>query len=250
MADELDKKRLAELAGRSWNQGVYCFTHFLDLAGRSLFLSMLPALPPVPWTLFGGAEGCERQMLRFGSPDLCGYEAPFPILCLKIAPSAPKFAEKLTHRDYLGALMALGIQRETLGDIVVKADAAYLFCEEPIAPYILEHFAQARHTLLSCSRADHLPEGSLFETRRMVVQVASPRLDALIAHVFKMSRGEAQALFPAGRVYVSGRLCVSPEYTPKAGEILSVRGYGRMRYAGMESLSRKGRENIAVDLYV
>lgn len=244
------RKRLTEWAERSWSQGVYCFSHFLDLAGRSDFLSAVPSLPPAPWTLFGGAEGCERQMLRFGSPDLCGYDAPFPIVCLKITPVSAKFAEPLTHRDYLGALMALGIDRELMGDIAVRKEAAYLFCEERIAPYIAENFTQARHTNLTCAPADSLPEGALYETRRVVVQLSSQRVDALIAHVLRLSRGEAQALFPAGRVFVSGRLCESPGHAPKPGDIISVRGYGRMRYVGLESLSKKGKENTAVDLFV
>ena len=248
--DDAFKKRLTELAERSWSQGCYCFTHFLDLARRSDFLSLLPSLPNVPWALFGGAEGCERQMLRFGSPALCGYDAPFPIVCMKIAPASPKFAEPLTHRDYLGALMALGLERELLGDIAVRQDAAYLFCEERIAPYIAQTFTQARHTFLTCRPADRLPEGALFETRRMTVQLSSQRVDALIAHVFRLPRSEAQALFPAGKIFVSGRLCESPGHTPRPGDIISVRGYGRLRYAGVESLSKKGRENTAVDLFV
>ena len=248
--DEIFKSRVTEWAMRSWNQGVYCFSHFLDLAQRSDFLALVPSLPPVPWTLYGGAEGCERQMLRFGSEDVCGYDAPFPILSLKIAPVSAKFAEPLTHRDYLGSLMALGMERETMGDIVVKPDGAYLFCEERIAPYIIEHFTQARHTALRCEIAKALPEGALFETRRVVVQVASQRVDALIAHVFKMSRGDAQALFPAGKIFVSGRLCESPGCTPKPGDIVSVRGFGRFKYAGVDSLSKKGKENTAVELFV
>ena len=248
--DELEKKRLLELANRSWNQGIFCFTHFLDLQGRSLFQSLLPALPPVHWTLFGGAEGCERQMLRFGNPELCGYDQPFPIACLKIVPLNARFAEPLTHRDFLGALMALGMERETLGDIVVKKDAAYLFCEERIAPYIQEHFTQARRTFLSCSLVTELPNGPLFETERRLVQVSSQRADALIAHVFKLSRGEAQGLFPAGKVFVSGKLCESPGYSPKPGDVLSVRGFGRFRYVGVESLSKKGKENTAVEVYI
>ena len=248
--DEIFKKRVTEWANRSWNQGVYCFSHFLDLAQRSDFLSLVPSLPPVPWKLFGGAEGCERQMLRFGSEETCGYEAPFPVQCLKIAPLSAKFAEPLTHRDYLGSLMALGMERETMGDIVVRKDGAYLFCEERIAPYIMEHFVQARHTTLSCEIVDSLPEGALFETKRLSVQLASQRVDALIAHVFKMSRGDAQDLFPAGKVFVSGRLCESPGYAPKSGDIISVRGFGRMKYMGIESLSKKGKENTAVELFV
>ena len=244
------KKRLTELANRSYSQGIYCFTHFLDLAGRSDFMNLLPSLPPVPWTLFGGAEGCERQILRFGSEELCGYDQPFPIAILRIAPLSAKFAEPLTHRDYLGSLMALGMERELLGDIAVRKDAAYLFCEERAASYIVENYVQARNTSLSCERIPELPEGALFETKRMLVQVASQRVDALAAHVFKMSRSDAQALFPAGKIFISGRLCESPGHTPKPGDVISVRGFGRFRYVGVESLSKKGKENTAVDLFV
>lgn len=250
MAEDLERKRFQELAERSWRQGVYCFTHFLDLAGLSLFQSMIPSLPPAGWALFGGAEGCERQMLRLGCEENCGYEQPFPIVCLKISPLSPRFAEPLTHRDYLGALMALGIERETLGDIAVKKDGAYLFCEDRISPYIQEHFTQARHTALTCVPAPSLPAGALFEVEKRAVQLSSQRLDALIAHVYKLSRADAQALFPAGRVYASGRLCESPGHTPRPGDIISVRGFGRFRYVGVESLSKKGKENTAVELYV
>ena len=121
-------RRISDLASRAWAQGVYCFTHFLSLAGISDFFRALPSLPPAPWRLFGGAEGCERQMLRFGDEALCGYDAPFPIACLRIFPLNEKFSEPLTHRDYLGALMGLGIERELLGDIAVREKEAYLCC--------------------------------------------------------------------------------------------------------------------------
>ena len=248
--DELFKNRVTEWANRSWNQGIYCFSHFLDLAQRSDFLSLLPSLPPVAWKLFGGAEGCERQMLRFGDEAACGYDAAFPIQCLKISPLSAKFAEPLTHRDYLGSLMALGMERETMGDIVVRKDGAFLFCEGRIAPYILEHFTQARHTSLSCEIVDSLPDGTLFETKPMTVQLSSQRVDALVAHVFKLSRADAQALFPAGKIFVSGRLCESPGHTPKPGDIISVRGFGRMKYVGVSSLSKKGKENTTIELFV
>ena len=242
-------RRIQDLANRAWNQGAYCFTHFLSLAGISDFYRALPSLPPVPWRLFGGAEGCERQMLRFGDEKSCGYDAPFPIVCLRIAPLSDKFSETLTHRDYLGALMGLGIERELMGEIAVREKEAYHFCEERIAPYIREHFIQARRTSLRCETAVP-PEGPLYETRPLSVQVSSQRLDALIARVFRLSRGDAQALFPAGKVFVSGRLCESPGHAPKEGDIVSVRGYGRFRYVGMESLSKKGKENTAVDLFI
>lgn len=245
-----EKKRYLELANRAWNNGIFVFTDFLDLAALSLFYSALPSLPKVPFQLYGGAEGCERKMLRFGDADLCGYEAAFPIACLKIYPLSKKFADKLTHRDFLGSLMALGMEREMLGDIIVKEDCAYLFCHERIAPYICEHLVQVKHTTVTCEPAEALPEGDLFRTEKRVVQLSSERVDALVAHVFKMSRGDAQALFPMGKIFVDGRLCESPGYTPKPGQVISVRGFGRMKYTGVESMSKKGKCNTAVEIYI
>ena len=240
--DDAQAKRFLELAQRAWNQGTYAFTNFLDLAALTCFYQTAPALPPVPYALFGGAEGCERKVLRLGDEGFCGYDQPFPIACLKITPVNPRFAEPLTHRDFLGALMALGVQRELLGDIIVRENETYLFCLERIADYIAVNFTQARHTAP--------PAGALFTLRRQTVQLSSERLDALVAHVYKLSRGDAQALFPAGKIFVDGRLCENTGATPKAGQIISVRGFGRFRYQGLDSLSKKGKSNVVVELYV
>lgn len=248
--DTPEKKRFAELAERAWSNSTYVFTPFLDLNQLSLFHAALPSLPRVPYQLFGGAEGCERKMLRFGGEDLCGYDMPFPIACLRMAPLNKKFADKLTHRDFLGSLMALGMEREMLGDIIVKDDCAYLFCHERISEYICRNLTQVKHTTIFCETSAAPPEGELFRTEKRMVQLSSERLDALVAHVFKMSRGDAQSLFPMGRVFVDGKLCESPGYTPKEGQIISVRGFGRMRYKGVESLSKKGKCNAAAEVYI
>lgn len=248
--DDAQEKRFLELFRRYEAQGVYLFTHFLDLAALNTLACCLPHLPRAPYTLFGGAEGCERKMLRLGSEEECGYDQPFPIACLRIAPASAKFAEKLTHRDFLGALMNLGFERELLGDIVVREEAAFLFCEERIAPYIQQSLTQVRRTTVRCNLLSELPAGDLFRLQRQVVQLTSVRADALIAHVYKLSRADAQALFPQGRVFVDGRECRDTGYTPKAGEILSVRGFGRMKYLGVDSMSKKGKSNTAVALFV
>lgn len=249
MEDAIEK-RFAELSQRAWTQGCYCFTNFLDLHSLSVWARVQPRLPPVPWALHGGAEGCERKLLRLGNESTCGYEMPFPIQCIRVTPLSRKFAEPLTHRDFLGALMALGIERELLGDIIVRDSEAYLFCVDRIAPYIIENFSQARHTALRCEVAETPPEGELFRTEKRVVQLSSERIDALIAHVYRLSRSDAQSLFPAEKVFVNGRQCLSFGYTPKPGEIISVRGFGRMRYVGAESMSKKGKYNVAVEVYI
>lgn len=247
---ELLKKRLIELANKSYNSDIFTFTQFLGLAEQSAFSEVLPALRGIKYSLFGGAEGAERIMIRFGDPDYLGYEVPYPIVTVKIEPASQKFADKLTHRDFLGALLNLGIERETLGDIVIRDNVGYLFAKEDIAQYIIDSLSRVKHTDVKLSYADELPSGELYRTEPCQVQVSSERLDAVIAKVLSLSRDDAQSLFAKHLVFVNGKRTESTSYTPKVNDVISVRGHGRMIYRGCTSLSRKGKLNVLVDKYV
>lgn len=246
---DLQKRRFAELARRADNAGIFTFTPFLGLAEQDAYHETERTLP-VPATAFGGAEGCERVMLRFGDPDMLGYEEPFPIACLRAAPVSEKFADALTHRDFLGALMNLGIDREVLGDIVLRDNVGYIFADEKIVPYLLSDFRKVKHTDLKVTRADALPEGDLYRTEPILIQAAGERLDAVVSKVFRLSRADAQTLFRRGLVFVNGSLCENTSADPKEGAVVSVRGYGRFRYVGFTSETKKGKLNLKIEKYI
>ena len=166
MSDETEllKKRFAELSNKSYNAGIFTFTDFLGLAEQAVFETVKRQLGGVKYTAFGGADGAERVMLRFGDVGDLGYEVPFPITALKISPKDKKFAEKLTHRDFLGALLNLGIERSCLGDIVITDNEGYLFCKENIAEYLASELFRVRRTEVTVSVANTLPEGELYKT--------------------------------------------------------------------------------------
>jgi len=247
---ELLKKRFVELARKSYNTGIFTFTDFLGLAEQSAFSEVEREIAGIPYTRFGGTDGTERVMIRFGSPDELGYEVPFPIATVKATPVSQKFADKLSHRDLLGAILNLGIERRCVGDIAIISNTAYIFAREDIADFIASNLTRARHTELSVSVTDTLPEGSLYRTETKTVQTSGERLDAIIARAFSLSREDAQSLFKKRLVFASGREIESTSYTPKQDEVVSVRGYGRFIYRGYSSLSRKGKLNIALDLYI
>ena len=247
---ELLQKRFIELANRSYNTGIYTFTDFLGLAEQSAFEGVKKAIHGIPYEAFGGAPGAERVMIRFGSEDSLGYEVPFPIVCIKAEPVSQKFADKLTHRDFLGALLNLGIERSTLGDIPILDNVGYIFATEEIAPFIISELRRVKHTEVKLSLVDALPEGELYKTERRRVQISGERLDAIVAKIFSLSREDAQSLFAKKLVFVSGRQCESTSYTPKENETVSVRGYGRFIYRGFVSNSKKGKLNVEVDVYV
>lgn len=252
MANEelLLKKRLTELAEKSYGQGTYTFTNFLGLAEQDVLCRLERDIRHVPKTLFGGADGCQRVMVRFGSEDLCGYEMPFPIVCLKAAPTAPKYADKLTHRDILGALMNLGITREQVGDIVLRDNVAYLFATEKIAPYLVENLTKAKHTQLTVTVVDELPEGALFTLESRQCVVSSERIDGVVAHVYKYSRTQVNELFRAGKVFLNGRCCESTSTLLKQGDTVSVRGEGRFIYKGAIRTTKSGNLSVEIDVYV
>ncbi|MBQ7326587.1 MAG: hypothetical protein IJW93_03810 [Clostridia bacterium] len=247
---ELIKKRLVELGRKSYNSGIFTFTDFLGLAEQSAFSEVKRELGGIPYESFGGAEGAERVIIRFGSEEELGYSMPYPISIIKVEPQSQKYADRLTHRDFLGALLNLGIERHTLGDIVIIDNVGYIFALESIAPYIADSLIKVRRTDVSVSIITELPEGELYRTERKTVQISSERLDAVIARVYSLSREDAQALFKKRLVFADGREIDSTSYAPKENEKISVRGHGRFIYIGRQSLSKKGKLNVAVEMYV
>lgn len=246
----LQKKRYLELGRKSENHGIYTYTDFLGLGEQSAFAELERELFGIPYKLFGGAKGCERVMVRFGSEELCGYDEDFPIATILCTPASPKFAEKLTHRDFLGAILNLGIDRSVLGDIVITEGGTYIFAKESIAEFIAESLERVRKTSVKCQITDTLPEGELYKTREVRIQAVGERIDAIVAKVFSLSRDDASSLFSKGLVFISGKSCESTSQKLKEGDIVSVRHHGRFIYRGFDSHTKKGKLNIVIEQYV
>ena len=251
MSDELEllKRRFVELARRAYNSGIFTFTDFLGLAEQAAFAEVSREIFGIEYVKFGGADGAERVMIRFGAESDLGYSMPFPISLIKVEPLSQKYAEKLSHRDFLGAIMNLGIERDTMGDIVIIDNVGYIFVKEDMATYIADSFTKVRRTDVKSEVTETLPDGELYRTERRNVQANGERLDALVAKVFSLSREEAQSLFKKRLVFADGREIDSTSYIPKPGEKISVRGHGRFIFIGTQSLTRKGKLNIAIDVY-
>ena len=236
--EELLAKRFIELSGKAERGGYFTFTEFLGLAEQSVFSAVKQKLR-CPFSLFGGADGCERLMVRFGDASELGYEEPFPIKVIMISPKSEKFAETLSHRDYLGAILNLGIERRELGDIAINGKTAYLFATEKIADYIISSLERIRRTDVCAKAVESLPDIELFRTERIKVQAVGERVDAIIAKIFHLSREEASKLFAKGLVFISGKQTENTSAILKVGDTVSVRGYGRFIYRGYSGLSKK-----------
>lgn len=244
------KRRILDLANRCYQQNQYTFSGFLNAGEQALLYEMEREISFVPWVLFGGGEACERQMIRFGSEEMLGYEESFPIRCLVAKPLIKKFADALTHRDFLGALMNLGIERDILGDIIVRDNVGYVFCEDKMAEYLREHLDKVKHTSISCEIVSECPARAVPDFANEELVVSSIRCDAVVSKAYKLSRSQSIELFRTKKVFVNGRQYENNSGILKDKDIVSVRGFGKFIFSGTPVETKKGRIRITIKKYV
>ncbi|HAG14232.1 MAG TPA: hypothetical protein DCG49_10275 [Ruminococcus sp.] len=250
MKNDFLRKRLLDLAAQSDRTGRFTFTDFLNEAELAEFYAIRSELPACGFTISGGYEDAERVMIRFGSEEQLGYLEPFPIRVLHIAPLQEKFGEQLSHRDILGSVMHLGIERSAVGDILIDGKSAYLLCSADLSDYICSALERVKHTSVRCQITDDLPELVGTHTETQSIQIASERLDAVIAKVHRISRGSCTELLHTGHVFINGAAVENGSRLLKEGEKVSVRGKGKFRYLGITGKTKKGNLIAAVDVFV
>ncbi|MGN0243103.1 MAG: YlmH/Sll1252 family protein [Lachnospiraceae bacterium] len=250
MEETLQKKRFLELANRAYQQNIYTYTGFIGTMGQDVLQQIKKDLYFIPYTCFGGVEYAHRVVVAFGDKEELGYEPDFPVVCLQIAPVQKKFADVITHRDILGVIMNLGVERDVLGDILVADNIGYVFCLASIAPYLIAEIDRVKHTTVKVSRIE--PGESLPEPKKQTEEMilASQRLDVVIAAVFHLSRKDVLEMFRNHKIYVNGRLFENNSAKIPEDAVISVRGFGRFIFHEVLQETRKGRLRIRISRFI
>lgn len=235
------EKRLNELYNRAFDRGYTTFSEFLNLEEQSVLENSF-----LPCVKFGGYQTAERIVAAFGDD---AENAAFPISVLQISPSNEKFSDSLTHRDFLGGLMNLGIKRELLGDIVLNGNTAYVFCLVQIKDYIIQNLTRIKHTTVKVKELDALPETAVNEPKSVELVVPSLRLDAVVSAVYKLSRKDSCNLINSDKVFINSRQIKNTSCQLKQEDIVSVRGFGRFKFVDQLRTTKKDRLVIALDIY-
>lgn len=250
MDASLFKNRFKELATRSFQNNQYTYTDFLSLSEIDMFYQVSSELDFVSYEVFGGSVDNDRQMIKFGDVCLVGYQEVFPISILKAEPLISKFADELTHRDFLGALMNLGIERNTIGDILVSEKVGYIFCNSKLSDFILENLTKIKHTQIKCSLVKELPDLARPKFEEVNLSVSSMRVDIIVAKAYNLSRNQSLDLFREKKVFVNSKNVENTSMVLKEGDIVSLRGYGKFIYHGIHKVNKKGKFNIKVEKYI
>ena len=242
-------RHLLDLCRRSERNHEWAYSGFLSPAEQEDFLRF-PDSAGFSFTFEGGYPEAERRILVAGDENSLGYPAEPPVRILHVAPASLKFAEEMTHRDYLGAILGLGIERTLIGDILIREKQAWFFCLDSAADYLVSSLKQVRRTTVTAERcaADPPELQPRFEPVRL--NVASERLDALLSALTGLSRGQAAGLFSSEKVFVNGRIVTDKSFRLKEGDVLSVRGFGKAAYDGIDRETRKNRLWVRLRRYV
>lgn len=242
--------RIKDLAKTAYNQNRYTFSNFLTVEEQTIIESQKSEISYCPYEYFGGHENCERRIIRFGSEEMMGYIEDYPITILLVEPLLDKFSDDLNHRDYLGSLMNLGINRNVIGDILIKGKKTYVFCLSETSEYIISELTRIKHTSVKITKVNETCDDLKTELEDIEVLVSSPRIDAIVASICKISRGKSQDLFKEKKVFINNKICENNSLALKPGNIISIRGIGKFIYEGEGSKTRKDRVYVKLKKYV
>ena len=263
--DKMLLGRIKDLARRANENNYITHTDFLSgseqfdvfsMCARDGLITGENQIDGVSYLLYGGVDEPERAVICF-LPEYFDVETfllqeraeESIISCILIEPVNKRFADELTHRDFLGSLMNLGIERNRIGDIRTDQTKGFVFVMDEVSGLICDELCRIKHTTVKCRKVPVSECNIVPEFKEIEGTVSSERLDAIISFVYKLSRSKAQELVQVESVFIDGRTAVSPGYDLRTGSRVSVRGHGKFVYLGVQKETKKGRLSVKVNIY-
>lgn len=250
--DELTVSKIEDKI-RQCRDGYYVTaTGLLDSHEQALARQVMMYAADVRTFLWGGYEGAERRMMVCVPSEIpmTKEEASEGLLAV-LRVSKPAISRELSHRDYLGSMLGLGIDRSVTGDILVRDDGADIIIVPDIADFLLEEYIQVGRTHVS-RELKPLSELIIPEVRTQTIRdtIPSVRLDSVIASAFKLSRSKASEAIRGGIVSVDHIECLKPDARVEEGSILVLKGKGKAVLKEIGGESKKGRIWVVIEKYL
>ena len=240
-------RRAEDLRERCERRGILTHTNFLTPAERVQLEAWARYRTDCRLVFAGGGEDCERTV-GFFLPDYLeeeSFDAAGEICAIRLT---AHFGSP-GHRDYLGALLGMGIGREWLGDIQIRENVAYVFCLPSVRAHLLSIEKVGRYGVTPEAVELRDVPAPKREVKTLSFSVQSPRLDAVTAGMFRLSRTEAARQISAGNVSLNYQVSLKTDCAAAEGDIVSLRGAGKGKITGIGGTSRKGRIFVYAEIY-
>ena len=239
--------RMVDLAYQALKNRKYKLTGFLSPFEQEIAGTIANSIDDIKVDFDGGYVGAERQRAAFLSNDFAGTAA-FEIEVIK-AEWNGEFA-RLSHSDVLGSIMSLGIDREHIGDIIATKESAKILVDKKMAEYFTANLTQIGGTTVKTS-IDELTSIAAKEERTKEIRatVASLRVDSIAAAGCGMSRSKAATEIEAEKVKLNWQSVKNASQSVKEGDVLSMRGRGRLEVVEVRGQTKKGRIGVLLKRY-
>ena len=239
-------RRAEDLWDRCMRTGSVTMTSFLSPAER-FHIESWAAHERATAIFFGGQTDSERTVCFFLPEymNVSDFDAAEYLRAMELT----AFFGQPAHRDYMGAILGMGIGRDWVGDIMVQEEKAYIFCLPSVLPHLLSIDKVGRYTVRTAEFApDKVPQKQR-QVDTISFTVQSPRLDAIVAGMFKLSRSTAAKHISTGLVSVNYEQCLKTDLQVRQGDTVSLRGVGKGIVGAAGGSSRKGRLFINAEIY-
>lgn len=241
--DTEDVIKVYECMTLAYNKGIPTFTKFFCKPNIWLYFTKKFNSNNFLVEAKGAFEECDRRILSFNNI----YDIPYPYRILKIT-NKSKF-NKLSHKDYLGALMALGLEREKLGDLRVIDDFAIVPIYDEVVDYILSSLNSVGKAPVSIEEIfeEDLPQSNFLED---IIIVPSLRLDNIVSKLAKVSRGKAIEVIDSGRVLIDYSKSIEKSKEIKEGQRITIPGVGKFIIGEIVGNTKSGRYRVKINKFI
>lgn len=223
------------------------FTNFLDPIVREEIEYELKKYEKISYKEDGGYENAERKVVAIFPAEI-KFDLQFPITAVAIT---TKGEQQLTHRDYLGAILGLGLARDKIGDIIVVESKAQIIVMEDIKDYIINNISRVGNLSVTAKEISIneiiLPEEKY---KDIFATVSSLRLDSIASAAFNISRSKMAELIRIGRAKVNWKIVDDVSYSINVGDMISIQGRGRARVDSIDGKTAKGRIKIHIKRFI
>ncbi|MCY0870171.1 MAG: YlmH/Sll1252 family protein [Firmicutes bacterium] len=246
--------RLRELAVRSLDEWRPVLTDFMSPAQRA-GLESLAAKVGTSVSMWGGYPEAERVRAIFAPDADMGVERElFALGCVRVdlpSDDVGPGRQPLRHGDLLGATLALGVDRGRIGDLVFQDTRAYIFCTDPLVRFLESNLTQAGRYRIQPVAQDisRLPDMAAPKIAVTAIALMNLRLDACVSHAFGVARSEADEWIRRGQVSLNHVPCTHRDGRVAAGDVIAVRGRGRIKLLEITGTSRGGRTWVSIGRY-
>lgn len=213
-------------------------TDFLDPYSRLLAESILNRFLDLEYLEQGGIKGLERQIITIYPDYYYSEDLDVNIMAIRLKGN---FID-LSHKDFLGSILGLGINRSKVGDILLHGEYVDIIVKKEIGDFIIFNLEKVGNNKVEVEEIDlkDLTPGKILY-KEIEKTFSSYRLDVYISGVYNLSRQESAALIKAGNVKVNWEPIDKTSKELEVSDVVSIRGYGRSIFHSVKGLSKKGR---------